>query len=151
LTRHVNATIGHATSRGLVDWDDYLGVTFGPSEIGCNAFDDMAIWTGSVTNDGRQWVDVLRGDLTRRPSPLCQRVGAAVSNDLHRWRRVSDEPAVYPDSRWYRTLAIKPAPTKGPDIVRSSEAWRDPPVFRDPRREWLASADQRTRSPCGSE
>jgi len=55
LTRHVNATIGHATSRNLVDWDDYLGVTFGPSEIGRNAFDDMAIWTGSVTNDSRQW------------------------------------------------------------------------------------------------
>ena len=64
--RHVNAEIGHATSRDLVDWDD-LGPTFQPSEIGRRAFDDMAIWTGSVLNDWATVVDVLHRDLACGP------------------------------------------------------------------------------------
>jgi beta-fructofuranosidase len=123
----VNAEIGHAI-RDLVNWD-YLGPTFQPSEIGRRAFDDMAIWTGSVLNDGRQWWMFYTAISHAGHHLFDQRVGAAVSNDLHHWRRVANEPAVYPDSRWYKTLAIKPAPTKGPDIDRSSETSGPGPGF----------------------
>lgn len=128
--RHVNAEIGHATSRDLVDWDD-LGPTFQPSEIGRRAFDDMAIWTGSVLNDGRQWWMFYTAISHAGHHLFDQRVGAAVSNDLHHWRRVANEPAVYQDSRWYKTLAIKPAPTNGPDIDRAvRQGWcrAEPPA-----------------------
>jgi beta-fructofuranosidase len=129
--RHVNATVGHATSEDLANWD-YLGTSFAPSEIGRSAFDDMAVWTGSVINDGRQWWMFYTAISHAGHHLFDQRIGAAISTDLHDWHRVSDEPAVFPDPRWYKTLAIKPAPTQGPDIERSSETWRDPLVFADP-------------------
>ena len=37
-----------------------------------------------------------------------QRVGSAVSDDLHHWRRSSTEPALRVDGRWYKTLANTP-------------------------------------------
>jgi beta-fructofuranosidase len=52
--RHVNATVGHATTRDLVSWD-YLGECFGPATPRHGAFDDLAIWTGSVIRDHDQW------------------------------------------------------------------------------------------------
>ena len=129
--RHVNATIGHATSKDLANWD-YLGTSFAPSEIGRMAFDDMAVWTGSVINDGQQWWMFYTAISHAGHHLFDQRIGAAISTDLHNWQRISDEPAVLPDSRWYKTLAVKPSPTQGPDIERSSETWRDPLVFADP-------------------
>ncbi len=40
--RHLNATVGHATSADLVNWD-YLGECFGPAESG---WDDLAKFLG---------------------------------------------------------------------------------------------------------
>jgi beta-fructofuranosidase len=40
--RHVNATVGHTTSRDLISWD-YLGECFRPAPGGDGAFDDP-IW-----------------------------------------------------------------------------------------------------------
>jgi beta-fructofuranosidase len=119
--RHERATVGHATSRDLVTWD-YLGETFGPAESG---WDDLAIWTGSVVrgDDGRWHLFYTALSTERGHGMKDQRIGHAVSTDLHRWERVGDSPVVSPDPRWYTTLDDDP---------EASETWRDPFVFRDP-------------------
>ena len=115
--RHRHATVGHAVSLDLTDWvevADALTPSPGP------AFDDLAIWTGSVVRDGTGWrmfyTGIDRADLGR-----VQRIGAAVSGDLLTWTRVSAEPVLVADPRWYATAASAPA-----------EFWRDPWVFADP-------------------
>ena len=119
--RHTAATVGHATSRDLVDWT-YLGETFGPA---AGSWDDLAIWTGSVVrgDDGR-WrlfytaINTHSGHILKD-----QRIGMAVSDDLHHWQRVGSGPVVTVDPRWYKTVDGDP---------EASETWRDPFVFRDP-------------------
>jgi len=126
--RHVNATVGHATSRDLLTWD-YLGECLGPAETG---FDDLAIWTGSVVRAGDQWWMFYTAISTAGHHIFDQRVGAAVSDDLHHWRRVSDQPTLMADRSWYKTLDLAPPGTTGPDLTLSSETWRDPLVMPDP-------------------
>jgi beta-fructofuranosidase len=126
--RHVAATVGHATSQDLVAWK-YLGETFGPGPSG---FDDLAIWTGSVIRAHDQWRMFYTAISTAGHHIFDQRVGAAVSDDLHHWRRLSDQPSLVVDSRWYKTLHEAPSGTRGPDPQTSSETWRDPLVFADP-------------------
>lgn len=126
--RHTAARVGHATSRDLVTWD-YLGECLGPAEIG---FDDLAIWTGSVVRDGERWRMFYTAISTAGHHVYDQRVGSAVSDDLHHWTRVSREPTLRVDGTWYKNLANTPAPTEGPDLEGSSETWRDPLVLPDP-------------------
>ncbi len=45
--RHEHATVGHARSRDLVDWE-VLPDPLGPAPA---AWDDLAVWTGSVVRD----------------------------------------------------------------------------------------------------
>jgi beta-fructofuranosidase len=65
-----------------------------------------------------------------------QRIGAAVSDDLHTWERVGEKPTLVVDGRWYKTLHLDPPPelagVAGPDPATVSETWRDPLVFADP-------------------
>ena len=61
-----------------------------------------------------------------------QRIGAVVSDDLHHWRRVSDQPTLTVDRRWYKTLHLDPPGTTGSDLTLVSETWRDPLVLPDP-------------------
>ena len=119
--RHTVATIGHATSSDLVDWD-YHGDALLPRPGG---WDDLAVWTGStVRGDDGVWrmfytaLNNERGHVLRD-----QRLGMVESEDLHTWRRVAEQPILSPDPRWYQTL---------PEDVSASETWRDPFVFRDP-------------------
>ncbi|HET8769233.1 MAG TPA: glycosyl hydrolase, partial [Pedococcus sp.] len=126
--RHTAARVGHATSRDLVTWD-YLGECLGPAETG---FDDLAIWTGSVVRDGDRWRMFYTAISTAGHHVYDQRVGSAVSDDLHHWTRVSDQPSLRVDGTWYKNLANTPAPTEGPDLEGSSETWRDPLVLPDP-------------------
>lgn len=126
--RHMNATVGHATSRDLVRWD-YLGECLGPAQTG---FDDLAIWTGSVLRAQDRWWMFYTAISTAGHHIFDQRVGAAVSDDLHHWRRVSGEPTVEVDPRWYKTLHLRPPGTVGPDLTGASETWRDPLVLADP-------------------
>jgi beta-fructofuranosidase len=129
--RHVNATVGHAVSTDLVTWD-YRGTCFGPAGPGIGAFDDLAIWTGSVVRTGHQWRMFYTAISTAGHHIFDQRVGSAVSTDLQNWTRLGDTPVVLPDSGWYKTLGSHPATTDGPDVDHSSETWRDPLVFADP-------------------
>ena len=117
--RHTAATIGHASSLDLVDWDVHPDA-LGPSEHG---FDDLALWTGSVARgDDGLWrlyyTAVNRGGRGVHD----QRIGFAESEDLMTWRRAAAEPLVEPDPCWYRMLG---------DGSGASETWRDPFVFRD--------------------
>jgi beta-fructofuranosidase len=127
--RHVSATIGHATSPDLVNWD-YLGQCFGPADTG---FDDLAIWTGSVVREGDHWRLLYTAINTDGLHVFDQRIGSAVSDDLHNWTRVSAEPTLSPDPRWYKTLAQAPPPfeTNLP-LAGKSETWRDPLAIPDP-------------------
>ncbi|MFP5282623.1 MAG: glycosyl hydrolase [Actinomycetes bacterium] len=127
--RHAHAAIGHATSRDLVDWD-YLGPCFGPN--GEPGFDDLAIWTGSVIREGSHWRMFYTAISTAGHHVYDQRIGSAVSEDLHRWQRLTPEPVVGVDRRWYKTLDLAPPGTTGPNLDTSSETWRDPLVFADP-------------------
>ena len=126
--RHINARVGHAVSEDLVTWD-YLGECFGPAEAG---FDDLAIWTGSVVRDGDRWRMFYTAISTAGHHIFDQRVGSAVSADLHSWRRSSREQTLGVDRRWYKTLDLAPPGTTGPDLTTASETWRDPLVVADP-------------------
>ena len=115
--RHWHAVVGHAVSPDLTDWvevADALTPSVGP------AFDDLAIWTGSVVRDGAGWRMFYTG-IDRADRGRVQRIGAAVSDDLMTWTRVSAEPVLVADSRWYATAASG-----------SEEFWRDPWVYADP-------------------
>jgi beta-fructofuranosidase len=119
--RHTHASVGHATSTDLTHWaiqPDALTPAAG-------GWDDLAIWTGSVVRgDDGLWRLFYSGLSTSRG--YCgrdQRIGAAVSEDLTTWTRVSERPVVVPDPTLYKTLAEDPA---------ASATWRDPFVFKDP-------------------
>jgi beta-fructofuranosidase len=130
--RHVNAVVGHATSRDLMTWE-YLGVCLRPADAG---FDDLGVWTGSVVRaapDGQdRWWMFYTAISTAGHHIFDQRVGAAVSDDLHNWTRVGEQPTLMVDGHWYKTLHLDPPGTSGPDLATVSETWRDPLVLVDP-------------------
>lgn len=121
--RHTAARIGHATSTDLVNWT-YHGVALGPGEPG--TWDDLALWTGcTVQGDDGLWRMFYTAVNSRGRTVKDQRLGMAVSEDLHTWRRTSDKPILVADPTWYMTLGVAEEPFV-------SETWRDPFVFRDP-------------------
>jgi beta-fructofuranosidase len=121
--RHLAATIGHARSVDLVEWDvlpDALGPTAG-------SWDDVSIWTGStVRGDDGGWRMFYTATSSRGHGVRDQRIGVAESDDLVTWRKVGREPLLVADPRWYKTL---------PEDVTASETWRDPFVYADPAGE----------------
>lgn len=122
--RHARAVVGHATSTDLTNWriePDALG----PDPAG---WDDLATWTGSVVRtDGGEWAMFYTAISTRGYELRDQRIGLVTSSDLYTWQRVTDQPVVIADTRWYQTLPECPVASGAP-----SETWRDPFVFRDP-------------------
>lgn len=132
--RHWHVTIGHATSADLVHWR-HLGTCFRPSEN--KAWDDKTTWTGSVVrgDDGR-WHLFYTGTC-QAEAGLRQRIGHAVSGNLHDWQRVGDGMALdltgshyedYCQGRWH------------------DRAFRDPWVMRDPDTQgWLMFFTARKR------
>ena len=117
--RHTAATIGHASSLDLVDWDVHADALLPDAK----RWDDVALWTGSAVRgaDGtwRMYYTALSSDPGHGVKD--QRIGLAESRDLTTWQRVGDRPLVAPDPRWYRTID-----------GTHSETWRDPFVFADP-------------------
>ncbi len=133
--RHDNAVVGHAVSRDLREWE-HLPDALLPGKPG--RFDDGAIWTGSVIKDGDVWRMFYTGIDTIAGRPR-QRIGHAVSEDLVQWKRVSSDPVVEADPRWYSTFDR--------DGV---EAFRDPWVFQytDGRWHMLITATDRFGHGC---
>lgn len=122
--RHWNVSYGHAKSRDLVDWD-HLGTCFGPSAS--PAWDDFTTWTGSVVRgDDDKWHLFYTGT-SKDGGGKHQKLGHAISDDLHNWARVGnglilDRDARYEEfqhGRWH------------------DRAFRDPWVIRDPDGGWL--------------
>ncbi len=137
--RHRRASIGHARSRDLVEWEllpDALVTADSP------AWDDGATWTGSVVRgDDGLWRMFYTG-VSRGEDWMVQRVGVATSRDLITWERASDDPLVEAHPRWYEKL----------DSGQwHDEAWRDPWVFRgdDDRWHMLVTARVTDGEPIG--
>ncbi|MDJ0639692.1 MAG: levansucrase [Paracoccaceae bacterium] len=123
--RHWHVSYGHATSHDLVNWD-HLGTCFGPSNG--PAWDDYTTWTGSVVRgDDDQWHLFYTGT-SHAGDGKHQKLGHAVSDDLHNWRRVGDGLILDRDERYEEFR-----PGRWHD-----RAFRDPWVIRDPDGDgWL--------------
>jgi beta-fructofuranosidase len=118
--RHYRASVGHAVSTDLRKWeevDDVMVASDGP------AFDDLAIWTGSVIQGPDDVWRFFYTGCSRRENGLVQRIGVATSNDLYTWHARSSEPLLEADARWYERLDAE---------AWENEAWRDPWVYSDP-------------------
>lgn len=133
--RHVNAVVGHAVSRDLHEWH-HLPDALSPGNAG--RFDDQAIWTGSIVKHGDIWRMFYTG-IDSVVGGSRQRIGHAVSDDLVHWKRVSSDPIVVADGRWYSTFER--------DGV---ENFRDPWVFlhTDGRWHMLITATDRYGHGC---
>ncbi|QNP68158.1 glycoside hydrolase family 68 protein [Streptomyces roseirectus] len=121
--RHRRASIGHAVSGDLRNWRVAADALVAADEP---AWDDLATWTGSVVRGpDRRWYLFYTG-VSRAEDGLVQRIGLAVSDDLHTWHRHGDKPLVEADPAWYERLG---------GGAWHEEAWRDPWVFEDPAGE----------------
>ncbi len=117
--RHWNVTYGHATSTDLTDWT-HLGTCFGPASS--PAWDDFTTWTGSVVQDDQGLWHLFYTGTSQADHGKHQKLGHAVSEDLHNWRRVGnglildrdDRYEEFSEGRWH------------------DRAFRDPWVIRDP-------------------
>jgi beta-fructofuranosidase len=118
--RHFNASIGHAVSP---DWQSWTILPDALAAAPSPAWDDMAVWTGSVVRDDHGRWRLFYTAVSHRESGRVQRIGHAESDDLITWKRTSTEPLLCADPRWYETLDR---------MDWREEAWRDPWVFRDP-------------------
>lgn len=117
--RHRNATIGHAVSVDLTNWQ-VIGEVLAAGADG--DFDATATWTGSVVrDDAGQWRMFYTGSVFY-PTHNIETIGYAVSDNLYDWQKVPG-PVVKADPRWYEVYG---------DSTWPEEAWRDPWVFKDP-------------------
>ena len=119
--RHRHPIIGHAISDDLTNWTVVRDAVIVSEEP--EAFDSWTTWTGSVVraDDGTWWMYYT--GTSRSDGGDVQTVGAATSKDLMVWEKVSSQPLVKADYRWYEKL-------NQPEW--HDEAWRDPWVFRFP-------------------
>jgi beta-fructofuranosidase len=117
--RHPHARIGHATSKDLKNWT-YHGVAIGPSAQ--PAWDDGVTWTGSaVLRPDGKWMMFYTGCQTSENCKI-QRIGAAVSTDLHTWEKL-EKPLLELDAAHYESYD----PARWHD-----QAFRDPWVYPAP-------------------
>ena len=118
--RHRNVTQGHAVSKDLVNWT-HLGTCFAPSKG--PAFDDWTTWTGSVLQGPDGTWHLFYTGTPHAEEGMKQRIGHAVSTDMHSWERVGDG------------LCLD---ISGPDYEEYTpghwhdRAMRDPWVIKDP-------------------
>lgn len=122
--RHRHVSIGHAVSRDLVDWT-HLGPCFAPSSR--PAFDDATTWTGSVVQDAAGLWHLFYTGTSKAEDAKVQRIGHAVSHDLHDWQRVGSGLCL--DLTGPQAAAYETAFTPGHWYER---AMRDPWVMPDP-------------------
>lgn len=125
--RHRNASVGHAVSTDLRTWERVEDALVRGAD---GEFDDLATWTGSVVrgDDGR-WYMFYTGTTEGPAGELIQRVGLAISDDLHLWHKHDANPVASPDPQLY-----EPASDGPPELAVH---WRDPWVMRDPEgRGW---------------
>ena len=115
--RHWHASIGHAISQDLINWE-ILPDALSPS-VEENAWDNYTTWTGSVIHHAGSWYMFYTGT-NRAEGGKIQRIGLAISTDLTNWHKHSDNPIIQADPQWYETLD---------SAMWDDQAWRDPWVF----------------------
>jgi beta-fructofuranosidase len=126
--RHRNVTQGHAVSKDLVTWT-HLGTCFAPATS--KAWDDWTTWTGSVVQGPDGTWHLFYTGTSHEKEGLHQRIGHAVSTDMHSWVRVGDglcldlsgpNAAAYEDytpGHWHDRAMRDPWVIKNPD----GEGW----------------------------
>jgi len=128
--RHRMAWVEHATSRDLRTWS-HVGTALEPGPPG--AWDDRAIWTGSVLAAAPEPLNALNpagGGYWMFYTGTClaeggriQRLGLAWSPDLATWEKHPANPLCEADLTWYEDV----------DASMFNElAWRDPHLVPDP-------------------
>lgn len=142
--RHANATVGHAISSDLIDWQ-YVGTALEPGEFG--SWDDRAIWTGSIIkSDAGLWHMFYTGTNKSTENGFVQRIGVATSTDLMKWQK-KQGCVTQADERWYERAAQVQLETKEGEAGWYEEAWRDPWVFKDSlSNEWVMLITARSNS-----
>jgi beta-fructofuranosidase len=128
--RHWNVTQGHAISDDLHNWE-HQGTCFTPSSG--SAWDDYTTWTGSVVaGDDGQWHLFYTGT-TRSENGFYQRIGHAISHNLHGWERVGNGLCLDLEGQNSSAYEIQHAVGHWHD-----RAMRDPWVIRNPDGDgWL--------------
>ncbi|WP_220699248.1 family 43 glycosylhydrolase [Nocardioides cavernaquae] len=118
--RHYRASIGHAVSDDLTNWERVPDVMV---RSDAPAWDDLATWTGSVVRhpDGR-WFMFYTGSTLAPGGSNIQRIGYATSDDLMSWDKVGHF-VLEADPKWYERFGAG---------LWHDEAFRDPWVFADP-------------------
>lgn len=116
--RHHNATVGHAVSKDLKNWE-VLPDALHPGRKG--SWDDLAIWTGSVIEHDQNWYMYYTGS-NRSENGLIQRIGYATSTDLITWTKHSGNPNILADGNKYEILDLN---------AWHDQAWRDPFLYKD--------------------
>ncbi|MCC8180905.1 MAG: family 43 glycosylhydrolase [Planctomycetes bacterium] len=121
--RHWHASIGHAVSTDLRNWN-YLGTALAPNEK--PGFDDSTTWTGCTFRHNDEWLMFYTGNAKASDNKI-QRIGVATSPDLMNWTRSPQNPLIdnlpapyenrhYPD-RWHdrslRDPDVNPDPSRG--------------------------------------
>lgn len=118
--RHYRASIGHAVSTDLVEWERVADALV-RGEAG--EFDDLATWTGStVRHPDGTWFLFYTGSTRAEGGKNVQRIGYATSSDLVTWQKAPG-PVLEAAAPWYERLDSGDW---------HDEAFRDPWVFADP-------------------
>ncbi|MEY2663828.1 MAG: hypothetical protein RIR35_636 [Actinomycetota bacterium] len=119
--RHLNASIGHATSTNLKNWSE-VGTALQKSTLG--SWDDLATWTGSVVHNPHtdEYLLFYTG-VHKSNEGLVQAIGIATSKDLVNWNKYGSGPVVQADPTHYASQENGSRDTD----------FRDPWVFYDER------------------
>jgi beta-fructofuranosidase len=115
--RHWNASIGHARSLDLKNWEilpDALHPSANEKE-----WDSQATWTGSVIEHAGSWYMFYTG-ISKIDGGLTQRIGLAKTTDLVHWEKYTNNPLIHIDEKRYEILNKK---------IWYEGTWRDPWVF----------------------
>jgi len=118
--RHYRASVGHAVSSDLINWTRVVDALVRSDPP---AADDLATWTGSITQgpDGL-WYMFYTSATSAPDGANIQSISYATSPDLYDWTKAPG-PILRADPRWYEVLG---------DGQWHDEAFRDPWVVRDP-------------------
>ena len=92
--------IGHAVSTDLIHWQECENAL---EPTGGANFDGIAVNVGCVIEHNYLYYMFY---WTRCSKPNTPYIGLAVSDDLYKWKRVSDEPIIQADARWYETESL---------------------------------------------
>ena len=119
--RHFLASIGHAVSPDLVNWQE-IGTALEKSVPG--GWDDVATWTGSLIQDPKSKKFFLfYTGVHKSGGGYVQAIGLATSDDLMTFKKYGNTPIASADPRFYNCQ----------EIGASDTDFRDPWVFYDQR------------------